>query len=388
MPKNLLLIFLLVIFDLIYGQKPVNLLCIENGARVIGFSSSDWNDFKAYFDSNEDTETSIYCSARHVPFPHSFIYELALTAEISALEFDTEVEETAFPGVSAKDVRIYAAPTDQDTFQFVQSLTLEQNMIEQLFEVYPFQARRIKIEILSNYGQKLFTELARVKAFGYFLPFATADSLTGTWITTFGEMTITRTQPFVTGCYNEGMLQGTFDNRVFSFYWTESDQAGIVSAILNEEGNLLIGFWGDEDQNYEAWYGEITTRSTQACPENPLTAQLKSVGETLIFKSAPEAPSDTSYSSAKSLLFGAVRYLIENPDKKLAIESFMDGGDEESINKALAELWALRVKDYFLAYGIAAHRLTIKGISEARPLADSQTITGKNLNQRIRLRVQ
>lgn len=367
--------------------QAINLLCLENGARIIQYSSSAWDDFETYLDSDADFETSLYCSARKIPFPHYFIYELALTAEISTLEFDTRGEELAFPGVSAKDIHVYSMQTDEPSFTLIQSFHLEKNLGAQIFSVTPFKCRRLKIEIVSNHGEPELTQLARVKAFGDFLPFSNDDSITGIWSTTFGELKIYRTQPFVTGCYEEGTLQGTFQNRICSFYWTETEQGGVASVILNEEGDRLLGFWGAEDQGYESWAGEKISSKIITCPEEPLAQQLDAIGQAMLFSARFMSPQDTSSHASKEILAGAVHYLNENPDKKLAIEGFTTS-DSAAAEKALAELGALRIKNFLVARGIADDRLSIKGISEARPLADYQTATGKMLSHRIRLKVQ
>lgn len=369
-------------------SKNTNLLCLENGARVVSISSSDWGDFGTYFDNEDDFESGLYCSAEGAPFPHFIIYELANSAEITSFEFDTEVEEIAFPGVSAKDVRIYVQQTRQTDFTFISEIVLNQDESGQIVEIEPVVARRLKIEILSNYGQELFTEIARIKAFGNFNELSGRDAITGVWQTTFGELRIGRAHPFVSGCYDGGALHGTFDNRVISFYWTEKEQRGIVSAVLNEEGNELLGFWGGDEHDFEIWSGTLLTHRIVDCQDDPLSLQLKSVGETILFNFHPKGTSqDSSGFAPTAILTGAVRFLIDNPDKALAIESFNDSDSNSSSSKALAELWALRVKNYLVQNGISDNRLTIKGISESRPIADNETVTGKPLNQRIRLRV-
>lgn len=390
MKNGFIIIFLLLnlVTETKSGQD-INLLCFENGASIIQYSSSDWGNFKTYFNIDDDLGTSIYCSRKKAPFPHFFIYELVLTAEISTFEFDTQVEEIAFPGASAREIKIYARLRKNEEFEFIHSFFLAQNEGGQKFEVPVFQARWLKIEIVSNYGEPDYSQLARVKAFGNFIQPSTNDSVTGTWITTFGELKITRTKPFITGCYDYGTFHGIFEKRILSFFWTdERQQAGIVTAILNEDGDRLLGFWGDEEYNYQLWTGELSTRRISICPENPLALQLDAAGHTLIFNTKAPSTTDTTGLSSHAILHGAIQFLTENPDKNLAIESYTEPDSNASAAKALAELWALRVKNYFIAQGIAGHRLTINGISEARPLADNETLTGRRLNQRIRLRVQ
>jgi len=387
---KIITIVLLILLKLNNGSllaQPINLLCIENGTRISKFSSSDWNNHQTYFESEDDSEAGHYCSKEGISFPHYLIYEFALTSEISVFEFNTDVEELAFPGVSAKDLNIYATNAKDTNFIFIQSLVLDQDKSEQLFQVKPFQARRLKIEIISNYGEKLFTQLGQIKAFGIFIGTPIETRLTGTWMTTFGEMKIAQTDPYVYGCLDFGMLHGTYSNSVFSFYWTEDKQKGIVSAILNEEGSHLLGFWRSAEGTPETWSAELISYREVSCAEEPLHTQLSTTGETLIFNVDKKNKKTTTSGLKTTILSGAVQFLEENPDKKLSIEGFSDSDSLTSKQKALAELWALGVKNYLVNQGIAHNRLLIKGISEAPPLAAKETVTGKTLNSRIRLKV-
>jgi len=384
---NFLIIILLSICATCLAE-PVNLLCIENGAKIIDYSPTEWGDFQAAFDSFTDLETSLFCSEFDTPFPHFFTYELAITAEISAVEFNNETEEIAYPGISAKGIRVYTAASRADSFKLAAAFELAPNVAGQHFEMVPVNARLIKFEIISNHGFDGFTELEKVKALGVFKTLPTMDSITGVWLSSFGEMKIPRTEPFVTGCFEDGTLHGIFANRVLSFYWTEDQQHGIVSAILNEEADALIGFWGSENNTYEVWTASLSTNRIFECPEDPVVFQLNASGETLLFNFQTQSLPDTTDFETQAILAGAIKFLTANPDKKLTIESFIHSDEESASEKALAELWSLRVKKFFTARGIADGRLEIRGTTESRPLADTATVTGKSLNQRIRLRVQ
>ncbi|MBN2093124.1 hypothetical protein JW964_26105 [candidate division KSB1 bacterium] len=385
---SFLILFLILIFSISLLGQSLNLVCVENGTRIIEFSSSDWNTFQTYFESDNDFESSHYCSHARAPFPHYFIYEFAISAEISALEFDTEVEEIAYPGVSAKDIQIYATDGLDTNYFFITAFVLEQNQANQVFEVQPFKARRLKIEITSNYGQKLFTQLGKVKVWGNFVKLPATNRLIGTWNTTFGELHIDRCQPYLTGCYGEGVFQGSFADRILSFYWAEENQYGIVSAILNQEDDALWGFWRREEGGLEIWSGELITHSSTVCPEEPVLNQLNKFGESLLFNYSKIQLGESPDSSSRNILKGAAKYLANNPARRLLVESYIEGDSTPTAQKALAEILALDVKKYLVQKGIAEARITIKGISEGISLIENQTITGQMLNRRIRLQVQ
>jgi hypothetical protein len=384
----LIVLLLSSFFSIPLPGQIVNLACVENGTRIIEFSSSDWNDFQTYFESDNDFESSHYCSHARAPFPHYFIYEFAVSAEISALEFDTEVEELAYPGVAAKDINIYATDAVDTSYFFITAMVLEQNKTNQVFQIQPFKARRLKIEITSNYGQELFTQLGKVKIRGNFIQLSAPNRVIGTWNTTFGELHINRCQPYVTGCYSEGVFQGAFAARVLSFYWAEKNQNGIVSAILNQEDDALWGFWRREEGGLETWSGELITQSSTICPEEPILNQLNIFGESLLFNYSKVPSGESPDSSARNILTGVAKYLTNNPDKKLLVESYIESDSTPVAQKALAEILALDVKSYLVQKGIADTRIVIKGISEGLALIENHTFTGQMLNRRIHLRVQ
>ncbi len=390
MRKSSFLIFLPLIFISAVSLpcQPLNLACIENGTRIIEFSSSDWNTFQTYFESDNDFESSHYCSHAKAPFPHYFNYEFVISAEISALEFDTEVEELAYPGVAAKDINIYATDGLDTSYFFITSFVLEQNKANQVFAVQPFKARRLKIEITSNYGQKLYTQLGKVKIWGHFVQLPATNRLIGTWNTTFGELHIDRCQPYLTGCYSEGVFQGAFTDRILSFYWAEENQFGIVSAILNQEDDALWGFWRREEGGLEVWSGELISHSSTVCPEEPILNQLNKFGESLLFNYSKIQPGELPDSSVRNILKGVAKYLTNNPGKKLLVESYIEGDSTPVAQKALAEILALDVKNYLVQKGIDNTRIDIKGISEGVALIENHTFTGQMLNRRIRLQVQ
>ncbi|NMT18717.1 OmpA family protein, partial [Vibrio parahaemolyticus] len=52
-------------------------------------------------------------------------------------------------------------------------------------------------------------------------------------------------------------------------------------------------------------------------------------------------------------------------------------------NKQLTEKRAKAVADEFQAKGIAAERMTVKGMGEANPVASNETRQGRQMNRRV-----
>lgn len=68
------------------------------------------------------------------------------------------------------------------------------------------------------------------------------------------------------------------------------------------------------------------------------------------------------------------------------IEGHTDSEGEADYNLALSERRAQAAADYLMAKGIAAGRLTVKGMGESTPIADNATEEGRAQNRRVVLR--
>ncbi|KUO60772.1 hypothetical protein APF79_04630 [bacterium BRH_c32] len=86
---------------------------------------------------------------------------------------------------------------------------------------------------------------------------------------------------------------------------------------------------------------------------------------------------------AYPILLHATTVMLNNPDLKVEIQGHTDSIGSESYNQKLSEKRANAVKNYLLARGIAANRLSIKGFGETSPMADNNTADGRAMNRRI-----
>ena len=91
--------------------------------------------------------------------------------------------------------------------------------------------------------------------------------------------------------------------------------------------------------------------------------------------------------SSSAVLDEAVQVLKDNPNLKVEVDGYTDNVGKDAANQKLSEARAVSVKDYFVAKGIAASRLTAVGYGSANPVADNSTPAGRAENRRIELRV-
>ena len=69
-------------------------------------------------------------------------------------------------------------------------------------------------------------------------------------------------------------------------------------------------------------------------------------------------------------------------------QGYTDNTGSEKYNQKLSQKRADAVRDYLVAKGIAASRLTAVGYGEANPIMDNKTATGRAFNRRIVFKVK
>lgn len=75
-------------------------------------------------------------------------------------------------------------------------------------------------------------------------------------------------------------------------------------------------------------------------------------------------------------------------DVKIAIEGHTDSRGSVELNNALSQARADSVRGYLIDNGVDAERISAKGFGSAQPIADNNTIGGRQANRRIEFRVQ
>lgn len=93
-------------------------------------------------------------------------------------------------------------------------------------------------------------------------------------------------------------------------------------------------------------------------------------------------------SEAYPVLFHAVQVLLQNPKMDVEIVGYTDNIGTAEANKKLSVKRAQVVKDYLMARGVAASRLSVSGMGEDNPIADNKTAAGRAANRRIEFKVK
>jgi outer membrane protein OmpA-like peptidoglycan-associated protein len=85
------------------------------------------------------------------------------------------------------------------------------------------------------------------------------------------------------------------------------------------------------------------------------------------------------------ILNEAARLFERHPRMRVEVRGHTDSKGEEAYNMALSERRSQRVKDFFVAKGIAADRLRTIGFGESQPIAETDTEEGQARNRRVEL---
>ncbi|NHF58900.1 OmpA family protein [Flavobacteriaceae bacterium TP-CH-4] len=125
------------------------------------------------------------------------------------------------------------------------------------------------------------------------------------------------------------------------------------------------------------------TVANNGCPEvtEEVQKQLNDYAKTILFDTGKSSLNP----SATSVFVDIIRILNEYPNAKFSVEGHTDSVGSAKLNQRLSEERANAVRDFLIAEGIAADRLTAIGYGEDRPIADNKTRAGRKENRRTEI---
>ena len=92
--------------------------------------------------------------------------------------------------------------------------------------------------------------------------------------------------------------------------------------------------------------------------------------------------------AATEALQRAAKVLAQQPDAPVVIEGHTDSVGTPQSNQTLSENRAAAVRDWLVANGVRAARVTAKGLGQSAPVASNDTPEGRQRNRRVEIRLQ
>ena len=89
--------------------------------------------------------------------------------------------------------------------------------------------------------------------------------------------------------------------------------------------------------------------------------------------------------AARSALGQVLDYLLANPQVQLSVRGYSDSVGGWNANLRLAGRRSEAVRDFLVAGGVEAWRLTVEALGEADPVGDNSTRMGRRANRRVEL---
>ena len=133
---------------------------------------------------------------------------------------------------------------------------------------------------------------------------------------------------------------------------------------------------------------EAGTAANNGCPEVKPTEEvmetLNEYSRSILFNSGKA----TFQKQTDQVLQSMVAIFKEYPQANFSIEGHTDSDGSKSMNQSLSERRANAVRDYLIANGISADRLSAAGFGEENPIASNKTRAGKKENRRVEVKLK
>lgn len=373
-----------------------DLLGVAQGAIVVRAPEALQASHVAMFMFDEDKNTN-YATPEEKAVNQSTVVQLAERSTIDHLQFDTGTN-VGLDTHTPKEIRVEMSDTSADAgFKPIADVTLATMKDDQLFAADGnVPGRFVKITIVSNNGGPL-TEVPEIRAFGKQLTTTPLANLSGSYkVPDMGTMNLKQDGAQVTGCIDWGNakpIAGGVEGHVLRFtYETDVDKGPAIVAFSTDGKTFAGGYWKtngvEEHPPMTPLLGTRTSDTPAVCPGSPqqeMTTSLEKEKRVRLYGINFDSDSDHLRDESKPTLDLVAKILKEHADWKLTIEGHTDSTSTPEHNQQLSESRANAVKTYLTAAGIAAARLTPKGLGATQPVASNDNALGRAANRRVEL---
>jgi OOP family OmpA-OmpF porin len=186
--------------------------------------------------------------------------------------------------------------------------------------------------------------------------------------------------------------EGTSEIQVFRNFQTALKNGGFnidytlsPSQIVAHQGATWI--WIDSRGSY--YYQTIMTtkemKQEVTADASSLSDEISKSGHAAVYGIHFDTGKAAILPDSESVLSEIAKLLQQNTDLKLRIEGHTDNQGNAATNQALSEKRAQAVVTWLSAHGVAASRLSAKGLGPTQPVADNATDDGRAKNRRVEL---
>lgn len=377
--------------------EPLDALDFANGTILVketesyGSGVSSWAAWRL-----ADGSPVGWCSPREAPTGGSFEWALDGAWKLEALVVDTSTtEEASYPGISAKVVELSLAGAE-GAFKSAGRFTVPQKGKKSFPLPKGTTASRVRLDVVSNYGNADFTELAEVDLLGARVAAPPVRVFTGLYTSTYGPMRLEQEGDQLYGCYDFGSIVGavwgTVTGRVAQLTWYEEGETstregtGTFASMTGEDG--APGFWGVwfENGNLQGlWTGSTTTEAPECKVrrKGQLERQLRQKGHVALYGIRFDVNSDVPRPESETTLKELAALLAGSPTLRVVIEGHTDSTNTDAYNLELSKRRSAAVVKWLVEHGAKAEQLTSQGYGRTKPVADNATAQGRALNRRV-----
>lgn len=371
-----------------------NILNMNAGAVVLSYSGeydkSGWSAFNAF---DGDTKSGWCSPAGSVT--GTFVVELSQKYKLDGMAFDCrQVEERQKPGISAKGIEVWVSTTSEDSgFTKVSDVQVKKRDRTVVSFADKPEAQWLKLVVTGNWGNKKLVEINEIEAFGDTVGSAVNPSFTGKFSSSNGPMKLKQDGPLVTGCYPKsvGSIRGGAIGHVFRSEWQQKETKtnGTALMVMNSAGTILNGVWYADGKMQEQWLGKRDDSLACDCEptESSIADRLEGGNRAILYGVFFDSDTAELKQESDVTLKELLSIMKKDPQIKILIEGHSDSSNTVEYNQALSKDRAQSVLKWLSAYNISEDRMTAKGLSDTKPVADNASAQGRALNRRVEISI-
>lgn len=189
-----------------------------------------------------------------------------------------------------------------------------------------------------------------------------------------------------------GTRDGVSEIQVFRNFQNALKTTGFTIDYANSPEQLVAhkgSTWIFIDNRGTYYYQTIVTEKQM---QQEVTADASSLGEEInksghvaVYGIHFDTGKATLQADSEQVLSEIVKLLQQQSDLKLRVEGHTDNQGNAAANQLLSERRAQAVVAWLTAHGVAAARLTAKGLGQSQSIADNSSEEGRAKNRRVEL---